>query len=52
MKRKYMYVLHIYWDDDITIECRYFETMKDAEQFANNNGIENYAITKEIYGPY
>jgi len=41
------YELHIYWDDDVTVECRYFDTTKDAESYAKTNGITNYRITKE-----
>ena len=33
------YTLHIYWDDDVTIECRYFRTKKEAKQYAIDNGI-------------
>lgn len=36
--------LHIYWDDDVTIECRYFPTKKAAEKYAKDNGCTNYKI--------
>lgn len=37
-------VLHIYWDDGITIELRYFPTKSRARQYVKDNGIENYLI--------
>ena len=40
------YKLHIYWEDGVTIECRYFPTKKMAEEYAKGNGISNYKITK------
>lgn len=38
--------LKIYWEDGVTIECRYFATMADAEDYAEQEGIlaENYSI--------
>ena len=45
--KKYIYELHIYWDDDVTVECRYFPTKNKAEEYAKANGISNYRITKE-----
>jgi hypothetical protein len=42
------YELHIYWDDGVTIECRYFGKRKDAESYAKANGVANYKITKEF----
>jgi hypothetical protein len=36
--------LHIYWDDNVTIECRYFDTEKEAEWYVKEHGIENYKI--------
>lgn len=41
------YELHIYWDDDATIECRYFDKREDAETYAKRNGCPRYMITKE-----
>ena len=41
------FVLHIYWDDGVTIECRYFHHYEDAFQYAKDNGIEHYKITKK-----
>ena len=38
------FTLHIYWDDDVTIECRYFQSKKDALEYVKNNGISNYKI--------
>jgi hypothetical protein len=46
-KAKYIYELHIYWDDGVTVECRYFPTKKKAKEYAKSNGIPNYVITKE-----
>lgn len=51
MKSKYMYELHEYWEDGVTIECRYFLKKKDAEKYVTDNGIKNYRITKEDYNP-
>ena len=36
--------LHIYWDDDATIELRYFPTEKAAKEYAEANGCTNYMI--------
>ena len=38
--------LKIYWEDGVTVECRYFATMTDAEDYAEQEGIpaENYSI--------
>lgn len=38
--------LKIYWEDGVTVECRYFATMADAEDYAEQEGIpaENYSI--------
>lgn len=36
--------LHIYWEDGITIEYRYFPNKKAAEQYAKDNGCVNYMI--------
>ena len=47
MRRNFEYELHIYWEDDVTIECRYFKTKKEAMKYVKDNGIEKYRITKE-----
>ena len=39
-----MATLHIYWDDDITVELRYFPSEKSAKQYAKCNGVVNYNI--------
>ena len=39
--------LHIYWDDDVTIECRYFQTEKQAMKYVKRHGIIKYRITEE-----
>lgn len=39
--------LKIYWDDNCTVECRYFPTKKEALKYAKDNGIDNYTIVKE-----
>jgi hypothetical protein len=36
--------LHIYWDDDVTIELRYFSSEKAAKKYAKDNGCVNYMI--------
>jgi len=38
------YELKIYWDDGITVECRYFMTVEDARDYAERNGVGDYAI--------
>ena len=38
------YELHIYWNDGVTIECRYFNTKKAAMEYVKHNGITNYLI--------
>ena len=38
--------LKIYWDDDVTIECRYFPSIRQAKSYAKTNGISNYKIVK------
>lgn len=50
MIKRSKYELHIYWDDGVTIECRYFNTKKkDAMEYVKNNGITNYQLIKR-YG--
>lgn len=36
--------LHIYWDDGVTIELRYFPTKKAAKTYAAKNGCIRYFI--------
>lgn len=36
--------LQIKWDDDATIEIRYFETYAQAERYADSVGCEDYDI--------
>lgn len=38
------YELKNYWSDGCTIECRYFLSKKDAEDFAKQEGYTNYKI--------
>ena len=38
------YELKIYWCDGITVECRYFMTVEDAEYYAKRNGVLDYVI--------
>lgn len=38
--------LKIYWDDDVTIECRYFPSIRQAKSYVKTNGISNYKIVK------
>lgn len=38
--------LKCYWQDDVTVECRYFATMKEAKAYAESEGYaeEDYSI--------
>jgi hypothetical protein len=36
--------LHIYWEDGVTIELRYFPTKKAAKTYAAKNDCVNYLI--------
>ena len=45
-KRKHE--LSIYWDDDVTIECRYFPSKKAAKKYAKDNGHINYKIDQRF----
>lgn len=36
--------LHHYWNDDATIELRYFPSDEMAKKFAKDNGYVNYVI--------
>jgi hypothetical protein len=38
------YELKIYWEDGITVECRYFITEEDAQDYVERNGIWDYVI--------
>lgn len=40
-----------YWDDGVTIECRYFPTKKSAKDFAIANGYTNYKIVPNNPAP-
>ncbi len=40
-------ILHIYWDDDVTIEQREFPSKKAAESYVKDNGIVDYMIDPE-----
>ena len=42
------YELKIYWDDDVTVECRYFSTYDAALYYAEVNGLTNYDIERNI----
>ena len=44
MKRSRRFELRIYWEDEITVEVRYFPTREDAEMYATRNGAEDYNI--------
>lgn len=39
--------LHIYWDDDVTVEQREFPSKDAAESYAKDNGIVDYMIDSE-----
>lgn len=36
--------LQIFWDDGMTIECRYFPTYEMAERYADSVACEDYDI--------
>lgn len=36
--------LHIYWNDGVTIEQRYFPSRRSAKRYAKNNGCISYKI--------
>lgn len=38
------YELKIYWGDGMTVECRYFMTLEDAQNYVKRNGVWNYVI--------
>jgi len=42
--KKGSYELKIYWDDDCTVECRYFNSKSAAKEYAERNGYVNYKI--------
>lgn len=42
--RQGKYELKIYWDDGITVECRYFMTVEEAQDYAERNDIWDYVI--------
>ena len=44
---KKKFTLHIYWDDGVTIENRYFPSKNAAKSYAKGNGIVNYMIDSE-----
>ena len=33
-----------YWDDGVTVECRYFRTKKSANEHAKREGYANYVV--------
>lgn len=37
-----------YWEDGVTIECRYFSSKEQAEKFAKDNGYCEYVIESLI----
>lgn len=41
------YELKIYWDDGVTVECRYFLSIEDAKYYAERNGISDFVIWKK-----
>lgn len=42
------YELKIYWDDEVTVECRYFLSIEDAQDYVEQNGIKTYIIAPNI----
>ena len=43
-----MWELKYYWEDGVTIECRYFSTKEKAETYAENEGYptDSFVIVK------
>lgn len=39
--------LKVYWEDGITIECRYFPSISRAKSYVKANGIRDYKIEVE-----
>jgi hypothetical protein len=39
--------LHIYWDDDVTIEVRYFRSISLAKAYVKQNGVDKYKIYRQ-----
>lgn len=39
--------LHIYWDDDMTIEIRYFRSISLAKAFVKRNGVGKHKIYRQ-----
>lgn len=39
MRSRKRFELHLYWDDGVTIEVRYFETREEAESYALESGM-------------
>jgi len=39
--------LKIYWDDDVTVEERYFKSIRQAMRYVKDNGITNYQLESE-----
>ena len=37
----------IYWQDDVTIEKRYFPSISLAKKYVKQNGIVNYQIERK-----
>jgi hypothetical protein len=42
------WVLKYYWQDEATVECRYFATQREAQRFALHEGYhkEHYIIAR------
>jgi hypothetical protein len=41
--------LKYYWPDGVTVESRYFATRKQALNFAESEGYDNYKICKNMH---
>jgi hypothetical protein len=39
--------LHIDWDDGVTVEVRYFPSIRKTKEYIKQNGVINYRIEKE-----
>jgi hypothetical protein len=39
--------VNIYWNDDVTIETRYFPSIRKANKYIKDNGIAKYRLFKK-----
>ena len=41
-------ILKIYWQDNVTVEERYFPSISLAKRYVKQNGIVNYKIERKL----